>query len=98
VTWSNGKGRGAKYGAAHQAERKARLLTVRPGDPCGYCGRPLPVNTRTWHLPHNTAGTGYLPGMWHGACNLREAAVRAARITNARRKAQRPFAPLRDWL
>lgn len=95
MTWSNGKGRGSKYGAAHQAERKARLAYIQPGDPCGYCGRPLPVDTRLWHLPHNTAGTGYLPGFWHRACNLREAAQRAARITNARRKATRFSRPAR---
>jgi len=90
VTFANSKGRGTRYDAKHQAERKLRLTYVKPGDPCGYCGRPLPVNTRTWHLPHNTAGTGYLPGMWHGACNIREAAQRGARIVNARRAFRRP--------
>jgi hypothetical protein len=90
VTWSNSKGRGTKYDGKHQAERKRRLAHVHPGDPCGYCGQPLPADTKQWHLPHNAAGTSYLPGMWHAACNLREAAQRAARITNARRRFMRP--------
>lgn len=85
MAFSNGKGRGAKYGTEHQAERRARLAYVKPGHPCGYCGRPLPADTSTWHLPHNASGTGYLPGMWHRACNIREAAIRGARIVNARR-------------
>lgn len=100
VTFDNRKGRGTKYGAQHQAERKRRLSTVRPGDPCGYCGQPLPTNTSTWHLPHSPDGLTYLPGMWHTACNLREAAIRGARKTNAQRKQGRPrprFRPLRDW-
>lgn len=87
MAFSNRKGRGSKYGGDHQAERRLRLTYVKPGDPCGYCHRPLPRNTRSWHLPHNAAGTGYLPGMWHGTCNLTEAAIRGARKTNATRKA-----------
>lgn len=86
MTFASGKGRGARYGAEHQAERRRRVLvTVFPGDPCGWCGRPLPKDTRTWHLPHRPDGLGYLPGMWHGACNIREGAQRGARIVNARR-------------
>lgn len=85
--FDRGKGRGSRYGAEHQAERRRRVnVTVFAGDPCGYCGRPLPVDTTSWHLPHNTTGTGYLPGMWHRACNQREAAVRGARMVNARRR------------
>lgn len=95
MTFARGKGRGAKYGSEHQAERRLRLTYIKPGDPCGYCGRPLPVNTSTWHLPHNTTGTAYLPGMWHRTCNQREAAIRGARIVNARRKAQRTTS--RTW-
>lgn len=99
-----GKGRSARYGAAHQAERRRRLHTVRAGDPCGYCARPLPPDTSTWALPHNVAGTGYLPGFWHQRCNLREAAIRGARIVNAKlgRPVKAPSGPVdaftrRQW-
>lgn len=86
MSFARGKGRGSKYGADHQTERRARVgVTVFPGDPCGYCLQPLPANTSTWHLPHNPSGTAYLPGMWHAACNIREAAQRGARIVNGRR-------------
>lgn len=99
MTWSNGKGRGTKYGAQHQAERKRRLPLFTEHDPCGYCGRPLGPNRTRWHLPHNTDGITLAPGFWHAACNLREAAIRGARKTNAQRQGRpRPrFRPLRDW-
>lgn len=85
MAFSNGKGRGAKYGAEHQAERRQRLTYVKPGDPCSHCGLPLPSDTSTWHLPHTPDGRGYMPGMQHGSCNVREGAQRGARIVNARR-------------
>lgn len=103
MTFSKGKGRGTKYGAAHQAERKRRVAQSSPATPCscpgqglggckhhtGPCGQPLGTNTREWHLPHDTTGTQWLPGLWCGPCNRSEAASRGARITNAKRKAQR---------
>ena len=81
----------AGYGHAHQQERKRRLTFIHPGDPCGYCGRPLPTDTRLWALPHNAQRTGYLPGMWHKRCNDRDGASRGARVVNARRRG-RPMA------
>ena len=117
MTFAKGKGRGSKYGAAHKTERARRLKTSTPSTPCscpgqglggckhhtGPCGKPLGPNTTEWHLPHNTAGTAYLPGMWCGPCNRSEAASRGARKTNAQRKLKRtpwakptPFIP-RNW-
>lgn len=97
MTWAKGKGRQPKYGPEHQAERKRRLAVVKPGDPCGYCRRPLGPDTRQWHLPHNAAGTGYLPGMWCAPCNRSEGAQRGARIANARRKLRREGVTRLRW-
>lgn len=84
------KARNRKYNSPeHRGERARRLTQVKPGDPCGYCGQPLPTDTTTWNLPHNAAGTAYLPGMWHARCNQIEAAKRGALIANAQRKARR---------
>lgn len=72
----------------HRAIRKARIAAATPQTPCGYCGQPLGPNTTEWHVPHDT-NRNYLPGLWHGACNRKEAARRGARIRNALNKARR---------
>jgi len=72
----------AGYGADHVNERARRVKVTLPTDLCGYCRRPLgpekvPGDKQSrWHLPHNPARTGYLPGMWHRACNQQEGAIR----------------------
>lgn len=72
------------YGKDHDAERALRLTYITPADLCGWCRRPLGPEllgydrrgrrVSNWHLPHNRTRTGYLPGMWHAACNRREGA------------------------
>lgn len=64
------------YGAEHQAERKRRLPHYTEHDPCGNCGQPLGPNRKLWHLPHNDQRTGYLPGFWCAACNVKDGARR----------------------
>jgi hypothetical protein len=88
------------YGHDHQAERERRLAAYRPGDPCAHCGRPitwpLPLTTlarQRIHLPHNATRTGYLPGLSHAACNLRDGAVRG----NQMRGRTRTWQTSRQW-
>lgn len=84
------RARVASYNSAeHRAERKARLAAHTPASPCTYCGLPLGSNRREWHVPHNPSRTGYEPGLVHGRCNRREAAIRGARTANAQRHARR---------
>jgi hypothetical protein len=102
VTWSNGKGRGAKYDSRHEAQRKQWLQRTTPQTPCVRCGHPLGAQQRLgrngrkvglWHLDHTDDGLSYL-GFSHGEacatcgrkCNVSVASAKAARITNARRK------------
>jgi hypothetical protein len=90
----------------HQAIKAARRATAGPHTPCtcpgrgkggckhhdGPCGKPLGPDVRLWHVPHNADRTGYLPGIWCAPCNRSEAASRAARLVNARRKASKSAA------
>ena len=92
------------YGTPHQSERERRLKRYRPGDPCAHCGRPItwwPLNkvTRRYiHLPHNADRTGYLPGLAHASCNLRDGQARTTAILNARRgKATVQWQQARQW-
>ena len=93
------------YGAPHAAERERRLLRYRPGDLCAHCRRPitwpLPLTPHArWriHLPHNADRTGYLPGLAHAACNLRDGQARTTAILNARRgTVTRTWAQARQW-
>ena len=98
MTWSSGKGRGVKYGPAHEAQRKVWLARTTPQTPCVRCSQPLGPrqrlgrNGRTiglWHLDHTDDGLSYL-GFAHGTCNVSAASSKAARITNARRRFTRP--------
>jgi hypothetical protein len=92
------------YGHGHQAERERRLAAYRPGDPCAHCGRPitwpLPLTTlarQRIHLPHNATRTGYLPGLSHAACNLRDGAVRGNKMRARRPMATLPLRTSRRW-
>lgn len=95
VPWSNNRPRSSDYGSAHAKEAKARKAAMTERDICGYCGRPLgpkqTVDPRTgrliglWHLPHSRDRSHYLPGMWHAACNVREAAIAARAKQNLQR-------------
>lgn len=98
VTWSNGKGRGAKYDSRHEAQRKQWLQRTTPQTPCVRCGHPLGAQQRIgtngrkvglWHLDHTDDGLSYL-GFSHAHCNVSVASSKAARITNARRRFVRP--------
>ncbi|MCW2522881.1 MAG: hypothetical protein JWO63_1216 [Frankiales bacterium] len=81
--------RRAKYASAeHREQRKQRVAAATPSTPCSRCGRPLGPNRSRWHLPHDTTGTRYLPGLWCAPCNLSEAASRGARTRNAQAKAR----------
>lgn len=82
--------------AEHKAIRKARVAAATPATPCGYCGLPLGPVVRDWHVPHDPA-RNYLPGLWHAACNRREAARRGARIRNARATARRAKTTTLTW-
>jgi hypothetical protein len=83
------------YDYAHRQEAKRRIANATEADPCGYCRRPLGprygVQPRTgqritiWILPHNTNRTGWLPGLWHHACNATEAGKRARARQDATR-------------
>lgn len=74
----------AKYGPAHQAERKRWTPTVEAGQ--AWCSEPIcvteqnggnrwiPPGTR-WHLSHDPTGTYYI-GPSHARCNEAENARR----------------------
>jgi len=92
------------YGHQHQAERERRLLLYRPGDLCAHCGRPITwwpltkVTRRYIHLPHNQDRTGYLPGLAHAACNLRDGQRMTTAILAARRgEPARAWRASRQW-
>lgn len=72
------------YGSQHQAERKRRLATYRPGDPCAVGGEPLAYHPRTaarWlDLAHDHARGGYLPGLSCRRHNRAEGATRGNRM------------------
>ena len=106
MTWSNSKGRGTKYGTAHQAERKRRAKTHQPTDPCVRCGHPLGPMGPGLHLDHDEHG-GY-HGFSHGTpcpwckrrCNVSAGSSKAAKRRNGVRptvRARKPPAP-RDLL
>lgn len=92
MSFARGKGRGSKYGAQHQAERRARAAGHQPTDPCVRCGHPLGPMGPHLHLDHAEHG-GYL-GFSHGGrcpicrkrCNVSAGASKGARTTNARRR------------
>jgi hypothetical protein len=103
VRW-HGSTEARGYGHQHQAERKRRLAAYRPGDPCAHCGQPItwwPLNkvTRRYiHLPHNADRSGYLPGLAHSYCNLRDGQARTTAILNAKRgTVPRAWAQARQW-
>lgn len=73
--WTNKRGRGQRYGAAHQAERRARAARHQPKDPCVRCGQPLGPIGPHLHLDHDESD-GYL-GFAHGRCNLTAGATKA---------------------
>lgn len=93
MTFASGKGRGAKYGAAHIAERKRRAAAHHPSHPCTRCRKPLGPMSSRLHLDHcectggcgRCAGTGYL-GFAHAGCNVSAGASKGARTVNAQRE------------
>lgn len=110
MTFSNRKGRGARYGAKHQAMRRALAAATTPASPCCRCGHPLGSQHRVdgrgrkvglWHLDHAEDGT-YL-GFSHGErcrvcgvkCNVSAGARKGAATVNRRRRS--PFQPRREW-
>jgi hypothetical protein len=80
----------------HKAIRRARVAAATPDTPCGYCGNPLGPDTSRWHVPHDPQRT-YLPGLWHAACNRREAARRGALLRNAQAKTRRTQTSPLTW-
>lgn len=88
------------YGHAHQAERERRLKRYRPGDLCAHCGQPIcypPAVVRQYvDLPHNTARTGYLPGLAHRKCNRADGQRTATAIRYG--KTARIWRTSRQWL
>ncbi len=82
MAFAPGKGRSSKYGAEHQAERRARAARHQATDPCVRCRRPLGPMSPRLHLDHNEHG-GYL-GFAHETCNRKAGAKKGARIVNAR--------------
>jgi len=93
------------YGAAHVSLRAARVKAWRPGDPCAHCHGPiwylwllLPDGRRVTavNLPHNDTRTGYLPGLAHRECNLRDGQAKTTAINRARgRPTQAQLAAIR---
>ena len=79
-----GRGRGAKYGTDHQAERRRLAALHQPWHPCTICRRPLGPMGPQLHLDHTPDGRAYR-GFAHAACNVRDGAQRGARIANGRR-------------
>ena len=63
---------GARYGAAHQAARKAALdaLRANPATPCARCGQAMFADLQELHLDHDDETGGYV-GLSHAECNLR---------------------------
>jgi hypothetical protein len=92
MAFTKSKGRAAKYGAQHQAERRARAARHKHTDPCVRCKRPLGPMSPALHLDHDEHG-GYL-GFAHDDCNRKAGARKGARVANTRRAApaffQRP--------
>lgn len=96
MPWSNGKGRGTKYGSSHAKQRAAALPFITPATPCVRCGHPLGPEhviirgrkVGRWHYDHDEHGS-YL-GFSHGEpcsycgrrCNVRAGAQKGARIRN----------------
>jgi hypothetical protein len=89
VTFAKGKGRGSKYGWAHQQERARRAARHQPSDLCVRCHQPLGPMSKRLHLDHAEDGT-YL-GFAHEGCNRSAGASKGARTTNARRQPSAPF-------
>lgn len=52
---------------------------------CWRCGQPIPPGT-PWHLGHHDNDRSRLMGAEHPACNLRSAARKGNRISNAARR------------
>jgi hypothetical protein len=64
---------GARYGAAHQAARKAALeaLRLNPATPCVRCGGPLDLDhPSTIHLDHADSVSDTYLGLSCGSCNM----------------------------
>lgn len=80
------------YGSTHQAERRRRLATWRPGQPCVRCGLPMygPASMiDLGHTPDRTAWTG----LEHRHCNRGEGARRG----NQQRGRARTWRAARQW-
>ena len=80
------------YGHKHQAERKRRLATWRPGDPCVRCGRPMLGPPSMIDLGHTADRTAYT-GLEHRHCNRGEGARRG----NRQRGRARAWQAARQW-
>lgn len=100
MTWSNGKGRGTKYGSQHQTARKQWAAKHQPWHPCARCGHPLGPMGPHLHLDHADDGLGYR-GFSHGTacptcgkkCNIHAGSRKGARIRNAGRPVPRTPLP-----
>ena len=70
------------YGTDHQAERRRRLATWKPGDLCARCGLPMYGPASRIDLGHTADRTAYT-GLEHRSCNRAEGARRGNRMRGA---------------
>ena len=76
-------GRHTRYGAQHQAARRAAVARHHPSDLCQRCGHELGPMGPNLHLDHDEDGS-YL-GFSHAACNRRAGAVKGQKLAAMRR-------------
>jgi hypothetical protein len=65
------------YGGSHVAERKRRVASFQPGDPCAECGQPMEAPAELLDVPHDHVNGGYKPGLAHASCNRADGASRS---------------------
>lgn len=76
-TASRGGTQEAGYGQAHRLERRRRVQTHEPTDPCVRCGQPLGPMSRSLHLDHDDEDRTKYLGFAHASCNVQAASAKA---------------------
>lgn len=81
----------------HRAQRAAGQAQVDAGTAsCWRCGLPILPGAK-WHVGHDDNDRTLYRGPEHPSCNLKAAARRGNRITNARRKTKRIGSTPSTW-
>lgn len=88
--------RKAKYNSPeHKAARKHYAAWIAAGHGrCWRCGGHIEPGS-DWHVGHDDLATSVIRGAEHGGCNKRAAAIKGARLANAKRKAAQFVRPIR---